>query len=119
MRIGIIGSRSIHNLELEDFLPEQITQIISGGARGIDTIAKQYATTHNIPLLEFLPEYKKFHRAAPLKRNLQIIEHSDIVIAFWDGCSRGTAFTVTQCQKRNVPITVYLKMPDGTYRKLP
>ena len=69
--------------------------------------ARNYAKTHNIKLKEFLPEYERYGRSAPLKRNLQIIDFADEVIAFWDGMSHGTRFVIENCKRKNVPIKVY------------
>lgn len=63
---------------------------------------------HGIKLTEFLPEYTRFGRSAPLKRNITIIEYSDIVIAFWDGKSRGTKFVIDNCRKLGVEVRVYI-----------
>ena len=60
-----------------------------------------------IKLKEFLPEYERYGRSAPLKRNLQIIDYADEVIAFWDGMSHGTRFVIENCKRKNVPIKVY------------
>ena len=103
MRVAIVGSRSITYLNLADFLPEDTTEIVSGGARGVDTCAREYALAHNIPLREFLPEYDKYGRAAPLKRNVTIVENADFGLAFWDGKSRGTIHTVKECIRLGVP----------------
>ena len=103
MRVGVVGSRSITSLNLEDYLPENTTAIVSGGARGVDTCAREYAQAHDLPLLEFLPEYDKYGRSAPLRRNVTIVENSDLVLAFWDGKSRGTMHTVRECQRQGVP----------------
>ncbi len=92
MKIAIVGSRSITVNNLGDYLPENTTEIVSGGAIGVDRSARNYAKTHNIKLKEFLPEYERYGRSAPLKRNLQIIDYADEVIAFWDGMSHGTRF---------------------------
>jgi len=46
-----------------------------------------------------LPKYEKFDRSAPLKRNIEIIEYGDLVLAFWDGKSRGTKFVIDSCKK--------------------
>ena len=85
MKIAIIGSRGLHVNDLERYLPEGITEIVSGGARGIDSDARAYAKAHDIPLKEFLPDYERFGRSAPLKRNLEIIayaqSHSPLKIA--------------------------------------
>ena len=58
-----------------------------------------------------VPDYERFGRGAPLKRNITIIEHADIVLAFWDGKSRGTKFVIDNCHRRNIPIKIYLA-PD-------
>lgn len=107
MKIAIVGSRSITVNNLGDYLPENTTEIVSGGAIGVDRSARNYAKTHNIKLKKFLPEYERYGRSAPLKRNLQIIDYADEVIAFWDGMSHGTRFVIENCKRKNVPIKVY------------
>ena len=99
MKIAIVGSRSVTVNNLGDYLPENTTEIVSGGAIGVDRSARNYAKTHNIKLKEFLPEYERYGRSAPLKRNLQIIDYADEVIAFWDGMSHGTRFFTGQSFK--------------------
>ena len=106
MKVAIIGSRNLVIKDLQNYLPENVTEIVSGGAKGIDTCAKEYALAHGIKLTEFLPEYAKYGRGAPLKRNLQIIEYADEVIAFWDGKSAGTKYVIDNCRKMNKKITV-------------
>ena len=106
MKIAVIGSRGANIHDLEKYLPEDVTEIVSGGAKGIDTDARNYAVNIKIKLTEFLPDYKRYGRGAPLKRNIQIIEYADIVIAFWDGKSRGTKFVIDNCKKTNVPVKV-------------
>ena len=70
-------------------------------AAGVDFSAREYALKNGIRIKEFLPEYKKYGKAAPLKRNLQIIEYSDEIFAFWDGKSWGTAFVCYKEQQEN------------------
>lgn len=108
MRVAVIGSRDLTVANLGEYLPRGVTEIVSGGARGIDTSAREYAHAHGLPCVEFLPEYAKYGRAAPLKRNLQIIEYADCVLAFWDGKSKGTAYVLRQCRKMNVPCKVFI-----------
>ena len=107
MKIAIIGSRGLHVNDLERYLPEGITEIVSGGARGIDSDARAYAKAHGIPLKEFLPDYERFGRSAPLKRNLEIIAYADVVLAFWDGQSRGTKYVIDHCREQHVPVRVF------------
>lgn len=108
MKVAVIGSRGLSVSDLGRYLPENTTEIVSGGAKGVDTSAREYALSHGIKLTEFLPEYTRFSRSAPLKRNITIIEYSDIVIAFWDGKSRGTKFVIDNCRKLGVEVRVYI-----------
>ncbi len=97
MKVAVMGSRSLTVSSLEEYLPKRTTEITLGGAKGIDACAREYAVSHGIKLTEFLPEYKKYGINAPLKRNISIIECADIVLAFWDGKSRGTKFVIERC----------------------
>ena len=108
MKVAVIGSRGLSVTYLGRYLPENTTEIVSGGAKGVDTSAREYALSHGIKLTEFLPEYTRFGRSAPLKRNITIIEYSDIVLAFWDGKSRGTKFVIDNCRKLGVEVRVYI-----------
>ena len=108
MKVGVIGSRGLTVDNLEQYLPENTTEIVSGGAKGIDTCARKYAISHGIKLTEFMPEYSKYGRGAPLKRNLQIIEYADVVIAFWDRQSKGTKNVIENCKKLNVKVDVHI-----------
>ena len=108
MKIAVIGSRSITALELDPYIPEGTTEIVSGGAKGVDTLAKEYARRNGIALTEFLPEYARYGKAAPLKRNIAIIEYADSVIAFWDGKSKGTKYVIDRCHEKGIPVEVHI-----------
>ena len=107
MKVAIIGSRNLTVNDLESYLPEGVTKIVSGGAKGIDNCAGKYARANGLKLTEFFPEYDKYGRSAPLKRNLQIIEYADCVLAFWDGQSRGTKYVIDNCKKKNKKVSVF------------
>lgn len=106
MRVAVIGSRGLTVEDLGKYLPDRTTEIVSGGAKGIDTCAREYAASHGIKLTEFLPEYAKYGRGAPLKRNITIIQNSDIVLAFWDSSSHGTKFVIDKCREMGVEVKV-------------
>lgn len=114
MKTAVIGSRNLMVENLEKYLPKGTTEIVSGGAKGIDTCAREYALANGLKLKEFMPEYEKYGRAAPLKRNLQIIAYADEVVAFWDGQSRGTKYVIEQCRKQNKKVTVIKLIPKIT-----
>lgn len=106
MKIAVVGSRTLSVDNLEKYLPEGTDEIVSGGGRGIDMCAREYARKSGIKLTEFLPEYRRYGRGAPLLRNRIIIGYADEVIAFWDGRSRGTKFIIDVCGKTGKKITV-------------
>lgn len=107
MRAAIVGSRNLKVDQLDRYLPNETTEIVSGGARGIDTCARQWANSHSIKLTEFLPEYEKYGRSAPLRRNITIIQNADLVLAFWDQKSRGTKFVIDKCKELGVPVKIF------------
>lgn len=108
MRVAIIGSRTLTTENFGDYLPKNTTEIISGGAKGIDSAAKEYALLKGIKFREFLPDYRRFKKGAPLRRNIEIIEYSDFVLAFWDGRSAGTKFVIENCRSRGIPHKVII-----------
>lgn len=108
MKVAVVGSRNITEIDLKFYLPYDTTEIISGGAKGVDTVALEYAKKYAIKLTLFFPDYKRFGRSAPLKRNLQIIDYADIVIAFWDGKSRGTKYIIENCEKTQKECQVHI-----------
>lgn len=101
LKVAIIGSRNLVVESIEKYLPKETTEIVSGGAKGVDECAASCAKNNNLILTEFFPKYNIYGKAAPLKRNLEIINYSDYVLAFWDGCSKGTKFVIDNCKKNN------------------
>ena len=101
MKILIAGSRNIDTFDLSPYIPKETTLIISGGAKGIDTIAEKYADEHRISKLILLPQYNLYGKSAPIKRNEMMVNIADTVIIVWDGNSRGTKFTLQYSKKKN------------------
>ena len=99
MKVAIVGSRGAEIYDFEKYLPMECKEIVSGGAKGIDTCAAEYARPKGLALTEFLPEYNLYGRGAPIVRNKKIVDYSDMVIAFWDGKSRGTRSVIDYCKK--------------------
>ena len=109
MKLAIVGSRNLSVKNLEDYITENVTEIVSGGAKGIDSEVANYAMEHGLKLKVFLPEYERYKRGAPLRRNLLIAEYADECIAFWDGSSKGTMHTVECFRKLNKKVVVIKK----------
>ncbi|MBE7092528.1 MAG: DUF2493 domain-containing protein [Clostridiales bacterium] len=99
MKVAIIGSRTVNNIDIKLHLPHNCTEIVSGGAKGVDRKVAEYAITHNFKLTEFLPDYRRYNKGAPLIRNKQIVNYADEVIAFWNGKSKGTFAVINYCKK--------------------
>ena len=107
MRIAIVGSRSIMIDNLGDYI-ENVTEIVSGGANGVDKCAANYAKDRRIKLTEFLPEYDKYGKAAPIVRNKRIVDYADKVIVFWDGKSKGSLSVIKYAEKIGKPCKIVL-----------
>lgn len=107
MKTAVIGSRGIDNIDIGKLLPDGVTEIVTGGARGVDACAARYAEDHNIKLTVFTPEYEKYGRAAPIVRNRQIVDYADEVVAVWDGKSKGTLSVIKYCEKASKRVTVH------------
>ena len=117
MKIAVVGSRGIETVDLEKYLPKECDEIVSGGAKGVDQCAAEYARRKQIKLTEFFPQYEKYGRAAPIRRNYQIVEYADQVLAFWDGTSKGTLSVIKYCEKTNTPhrvVTLWSEQGGGT-----
>lgn len=108
MKIAIVGGRNFTDYDLlfDSMLLvafEDIEEIISGGARGADSLGEQYASYYAYPIRKFLPDWDKYGKSAGFIRNQTIVDACDIVVAFWDGKSRGTADTIEKAKKAKKP----------------
>ena len=101
MKTAVVGSRGLSVEDMGKYIPRDTTEIVSGGAAGIDRCAEKYAAVHGIPLKVFLPRYDLYGRAAPVRRN-------ERVVAIWDGSSRGTGGVIAMCKKHSVPVYIYI-----------
>ena len=72
--------------------------IISGHCSGVDLMGEKYAEEKGFKVEIFLPEWRKFGRAAGPIRNKKMVMHADLVIAFWDGKSKGTRSLIKYAQ---------------------
>ena len=106
MKLLIVGSRSIAAFDLAPYISADVDTIISGGAVGVDSLAEQYADCHRLSKYILRPRYALFGRAAPLKRNEQMVDMADAVLVIWDGHSKGAYYTVQYTKKKGKPLTL-------------
>jgi len=94
MRTIIAGGREVINQLLVDNAIVasgfQITEVVSGGAPGVDTLGEQWAANNTIPVKRFPAEWSLHGKAAGPIRNRQMAEYAEALVAVWDGLSRGT-----------------------------
>jgi hypothetical protein len=106
MKLAIVGSRNpgisyskFEELLLAEINLGEVTQIVSGGAKGIDTFARLFAGKHHVPLMEFLPEYAAYGKYATLRRNTEIVREANFVVAFPTADSKGTLHSMNEAKR--------------------
>ena len=106
MKLLIVGSRDITDIDISKYIPEDVELIISGGAAGVDTLAEKYADEHRISKLILRPNYRFFGKGAPIKRNRAMVDLADSVLVFWNGHSKGTKSTIDYAVRSQKEIKV-------------
>ena len=114
-KVIIAGSRGFSNYKLlkekcNEYLREKRKEyniiIISGGARGTDTLGEKYAKDEGFSLEVFLANWNKFGKSAGFRRNEQMAEVADALIAFWDGKSHGTKHMIEIMENKKLLVRV-------------
>ena len=112
MKLLVIGSREVYDLgakaklRILELLEGDDPLFISGGARGVDSLAEDFITKLDFPKLIIRPDYNKYGKSAPLVRDREMVERADYVLAIWDGHSRGTKYTVDYARKLGKPCEI-------------
>ena len=110
MKVVVAGGRDFKDYyllkeTLDNFQQEygNITEVVSGGARGSDKLGEQYANENNIPIKRFVPDWQGLGKKAGHVRNRQMgdyaKEYSGMLVAFWDKQSRGTKGMIEYANK--------------------
>jgi hypothetical protein len=110
MRVIVAGCRHIHDtatlyraLDRSGF---DFSEVVVGGAPGVDTMAEDWALMNDIPVVRFDADWKAHGRAAGPIRNGRMVEYGDALIAVWDGRSAGTRNAIGQAQRRGLLVHV-------------
>ena len=113
MRIAVIGSRDVAAIDFALVGAEPGDVIVSGGARGADTLAAEAAREAGLEVRVHLPDYARHGRAATHIRNREIVADCDRLVAFWDGESKGTASTIAYAHRCGKPVQIFEVAANG------
>lgn len=119
MKLAIVGGRDFSNsVKFEDVISFyfravngklSVDEIVSGGAKGADALAKKLALSETVTYKEFPANWELYGPAAGPKRNEEIVKYSDQILAFWDGVSTGTKSTINFARKyKKNTIIIYI-----------
>jgi len=114
VKVLACGSRDVDPFDSWDAFESRLRQlsdgdvtVISGGARGSDAIAHRVAKMLGCRTMTFRAQWERDGRAAGILRNVRMLDQApDLVLAFWDGKSRGTKHTIDEARRRGIPVEI-------------
>lgn len=112
MKIIIAGSRNITDYGLveqaayESGWIDGETEIVSGMASGVDTLAVEFAKQHGFPLHRFPANWNQYGRAAGMIRNDEMAQFADALVVVWDGHSVGTKGMIEIARARRLKVLI-------------
>jgi hypothetical protein len=114
MKVIVAGSRSITNSgDVSDILNMlhlnwlRFSEVVSGGAEGVDTIGELWADCWNLPVKKFPANWDKYGKSAGHIRNAEMADYADACVVIWDGKSAGSKGMIEQCLKKKLPLFVF------------
>jgi hypothetical protein len=115
MKTIIAGSRNIEDYRIVKEAIEEsqvnITEVVSGCARGVDNLGEQWAKQNRIPIKKFPADWKKHNKAAGPIRNTEMAKYGEVLIAIWDGKSKGTHDMINKAIHEG--LQVFIKMVEA------
>lgn len=111
MKVIIAGSRGIMDPSVVPQAALQsgftVTEVVSGTARGVDQLGEAWAILVGIPVRRFPADWNRFGRSAGFRRNAEMAEYADALIAIWDGASRGTTHMIDLARSKGLKVFVF------------
>ena len=114
----VVGSRTFNDYELLKKSLDEILKdkedmgivLVSGGAKGADSLAERYALERNYDMIVMRANWTVYGKSAGYIRNTQMHEYisakpNRMVVAFWDGQSKGTEHSFKLAERFKNPIT--------------
>ena len=109
--VAVVGGRDFTDYnrlkKILDSVKGKISSLISGGAKGADQLVEKYAEDNQFNIKVFKADWDSLGKKAGPVRNQQIVDKADVVIAFWNGNSRGTKSTIEITKKSNKLLKIY------------
>lgn len=113
MTLAVVGGRDFRDMDLMFSTLDKIyarrpdLTIVSGGARGADSLAVAWARLRDVDYREHIPEWDKHGKyLAPKIRNQEIIDDADACLAFWNGVSGGTRDAIDRAEAKGIPVKI-------------
>lgn len=111
MKIIIAGSRTFNDYELlkktcNSLISMEDIEIVSGTAKGADALGEKYAKENNYSITQFPANWTKYGKSAGYKRNSEMANYAEMLIAFWDGKSKGTKHMIDLANKNNLLVHI-------------
>lgn len=120
LKIAVVGSRDFPD---KDFVLRSLAdtfdiedELISGGAKGVDTWAEEWADSQGITAYIYPADWKKHGKKAGFLRNEQIVEAADMLVAFWANKSPGTKHSINLAHNKKIPVVVFIAQSNGKFR---
>lgn len=121
MKVIIAGSRTITDQAMvcciiEDIVEKtnlEITEVVSGRAKGVDKAGEVWAFHEKIPIKRFIPRWEQFGYSAGHRRNSEMADYADALIAIWDRQSRGTKDMIDKMVKLEKTVYVFYTDTGG------
>lgn len=110
MRTIIAGSREVTDYAIVakamQFHAEEVTEVVSGGCRGVDALGEEWARNHSIAVKVFPADWNAHGKAAGPIRNRKMAAYAEELVAIWDGKSRGTANMIDEAKRLGLVVTI-------------
>lgn len=110
MKVAVVGSRDFSDMEMVKRFIRALaedTVVISGGARGVDSVAEGEAGKRDLAVEIYPADWAKYGKRAGYIRNMIMVDKADVVVAFWDGESIGTVISVTLAKEAGKLLCVF------------
>lgn len=116
MKVIIAGSRDITDYEVVLAAVREAhnesgitaTEIVSGCARGVDRLGEQIARNYGLRLSGYPADWERYGKSAGYRRNAEMADYADALVAVWDGKSRGTMHMINLAREKGLRVHVYL-----------